>query len=252
VARATRRAGGFTLVEVLVALAIFALIGLLSAQILTRIVDARARTEARGDRLLAVQRAVLRLERDLLQAVDRPVRDRFGDAEPALRAELPGVLTFTRDGWRNPLELPRSDLQRVQWRLGEEGTLERAFWTVLDRAEDSDPLVQSVLEGVDAFAVTVIDAEGAEWEVWPPTDPSVGYVPLPGEDPESAPPAVALRVAFEAAPWGRVERLLPLPERLEFESDGDAGAGDGAPPPDGDPTDGAPPDEPPEPATDAP
>jgi general secretion pathway protein J len=251
VAGRSRRAGGFTLVEVLVALAIFALIGLLSAQILTRIVDARARTEARGDRLLAVQRAVLRLERDLLQAVDRPVRDRFGDSEPALRAELPGVLTFTRDGWRNPLELPRSDLQRVQWRLGEEGTLERAFWTVLDRAEDSRPLVQAVLEGVDAFAVTVIDAEGAEWEAWPPTDPSAGFVPLPGEDPESTPPAVALRVAFEAAPWGRIERLLPLPERVEVEGDGDA-AEDGASPADGAPPGGAPPEENTEPTTDAP
>jgi general secretion pathway protein J len=228
-------AAGFTLVEVLVAVAIFALIGVMAAQILTRILDAQARTTERGARLVALQRAVQRLERDLLQVSDRGIRDGFGDAQPALRLQLPGVLSFTRDGWRNPLGLPRSELQRVEWRLGEDGTLERAFWTVLDRAEDSEAIVQRILADTEAFAVTVIDAEGAEWEAWPPGEADSGYVPLPGEDPAELPGAVALRIDLDAAPFGRIERLMPLPQRVDVRGDkleeGNDPGVDGAPDP---------------------
>lgn len=221
-------ASGFTLLEVLVAVGIFALIGIVSAALLSRTLEARAEAAARADRLQAVQRAVQRLQRDVLQYAGRGIRDEFGDGQPPLRVDLSGTLELTVQGWRNPLELPRSELQRVRWRLDEEGTLERAFWPVLDRAQDSAPRLQAVLSDVRAFDVEVLDGEGGSWREWPGEDaadlpdadlPTAGEDPAAGASPGSE-YAIALRLAVEVPPFGRIERLLLLGEAIELEADG--------------------------------
>ena len=65
---------GFTLMEVLVALAVFAIIGLLGAQLMGRTLDNHVIVGQRTDRLAEVQRAMLMLKRDLMQITGRPVR----------------------------------------------------------------------------------------------------------------------------------------------------------------------------------
>lgn len=222
---------GFTLVEVLIAVGIFALIGIVSAALLSRTLEARAEAAARADRLQAVQRGLQRLERDLLQYAARGVRDEFGDAQPPLVLDLTGALELTVQGWRNPLELPRSELQRVRWRLTEEGGLERAFWAVLDRAQDSEARTQAVLSDVRAFDVEVLDGDGGTWREWPQGDeaPDAPSVPLPGEGGEEGGGAgapegggaypVALRLAVDVPPLGRIERLLLLGEAIELAAD---------------------------------
>jgi general secretion pathway protein J len=218
---------GFTLVEVLIAVGIFALIGIVAAALLTRTLEARAEAAARADRLQALQRGMQRLERDVLQYAGRAVRDEFGDPQAPLVLDLTGALELTVQGWRNPLSLPRSELQRVRWRLTEDGTLERAFWTVLDRAQDSGSRAQAVISDVRAFDVEVVDGEGSSWRDWPrdggpgPSDP----LALPGDtgtDPEatggSAYP-IALRLALDVPPLGRVERLLLVGEAIELRAD---------------------------------
>lgn len=222
-----RATAGFTLVEVLIAVGIFALIGIVAAALLTRTLEARAEAALRADRLQAVQRGMQRLERDVLQYASRGVRDEFGDPQAPLVLDLTGALELTVQGWRNPLSLPRSELQRVRWRLAEDGTLERAYWTVLDRAQDSSSRAQQVIADVRGFDVEVVDGQGSSWREWPrdggplPSDP----LALPGDaeaDPDAATGAnypIALRFAIDVAPLGRVERLLLLGEAVEPETD---------------------------------
>lgn len=218
------RGRGFTLVEVLIAVGIFALIGIVSAALLGRIIEARALTEARADRLSTVQTAMQRLERDILQWQSRAIRDRFGDAQPALQLRSDGELEFTTGGWSNPLDLPRSELQRVVWTLGNSGGLVRRFWSVLDRAQDSEPREQQVLGSVEGFSITLIDVDGGSWRNWPPEGVSRAATVLPGETPEEstgeAPALAAVRLSLTVAPFGVLERLIPLPELLS------SGAGD--------------------------
>ena len=218
------RQRGFTLIEVLIAVGIFALIGLVSAVLLARTLEARAATEARADRLQAVQRAVQRLERDVLQYAQRGIRDEFGDPLPPLVLALDGSLELTVQGWRNPLQLPRSELQRVRWGLDEDGALERAYWAVLDRAQDTRIVRQRVLAEVGAFDVELLDGEGGTWTEWPRPDDELVPDPvrLPGDEAPAAsgtPPPVALRIAVDAAPFGRIERLLLLGEAVDLQED---------------------------------
>ena len=79
-------------------------------------------------------------------------------------------ITFTRNGWRNPLEQRRSHLQRVGYRLNEENTLLRLHWQVLDRAQDSAPIEIPLIEDVESLEWRYLD-ENEEWvDRWPPAN----------------------------------------------------------------------------------
>ena len=69
---------GFTLLEILIALAVFAIIGVLSSRILTGMIDLSESTRAHGDALAELQRAMFIVERDMEQSTHRSVRDEHG------------------------------------------------------------------------------------------------------------------------------------------------------------------------------
>jgi general secretion pathway protein J len=103
---------GFTLMEMLIAIAITAVIGLGVWQVLNGVITARDRVNEVAGEFAALQRTMLLFERDMNQIINRPARDFFGDVQPALTSlSEPFNLLFTRQGWRNPLGQRRSDLQ---------------------------------------------------------------------------------------------------------------------------------------------
>ena len=190
-------AAGFTLLEMLVALAVFAVIGVMSAQLVRQMADISERTRLREERLVDMQRAMDLLRRDVQQLAHRPVRDQLGDGGDALRIDLGGSIEFTRRGWGNPLAAPRSELQRVGYAL-EQGDLYRVFWPVLDRANDSEPVRQLLLQDLASLEVAAIDAKGEEYGYWPLAEES---------DAELA--AIAVRLVIERL--GEIERIWTVP-----------------------------------------
>ncbi|MDX1606383.1 MAG: type II secretion system minor pseudopilin GspJ, partial [Candidatus Competibacterales bacterium] len=131
-----RKQRGLTLLELLVALAVFAVLGAAAYSGLDSVLAARAALERDSERLRALQLGSEWLRRDLEQAVARPVRDTFGQTRPALLLE-PGAelsLQLTRGGHPNPLDRNRSDLLRLGYRLRED-TLQRLVALVLDGAD---------------------------------------------------------------------------------------------------------------------
>ena len=140
---------GFTLLELLVAIAIFAVVSTLALTGYTQLQQQSEYAEQRLARLREVQRAVQTLCQDLEQLEPRPVRQPLGDGQmPALQVTdtLEYRLQLTRAGWSNTAGLPRPTLQRVGYRL-DENQLWRDHWPVLDRTLVVEPVKQRMLDG---------------------------------------------------------------------------------------------------------
>ncbi len=155
--------GGFTLLEMVVAIAVFALIAAAGYAALGRGADLYAHLTARSDRSLAVQGTLDRLARDLRYRVERPVRDEYGQARAALETADggglgAGELLRLTTGLPDPLDPRGARLQRVAWRL-EAGGLYRAAWEVLDRAPDSRPRERLWLEGVAELSLRFLSRD---------------------------------------------------------------------------------------------
>lgn len=164
---------GFTLLEVLIAMAIFALIAFGATQILTNVTDADEASEERFQSLQDLQRAMLVIERDFLQMVPRKTRvegevtDTLIFAEEFLFDSDSGAIGFVRAGWHNPqLVLPRSTMQSVAYRVSEE-RLERLYSTYVDNSIGFEPKVRVLLEGVEKIEFEFLekfDTKEFTWE----------------------------------------------------------------------------------------
>ena len=200
------RQAGFTLLEVLIAISIFALLALGTYRMLSSVLASDEAVRRNELQLREVQRAFSVLEQDLVQAGPRPIRDAFGDLQPALLgASEPQALELTRLGWRNPLGSPRSNWQRVRWQLDGE-TLQRRYWNVLDQAVDSQPQLQNVLRNVRGWTLRYLDSQGNWLSQWPPegmdANASGSVQRLPR----------AVEISLEHAHYGLLTRVLRLPD----------------------------------------
>jgi general secretion pathway protein J len=151
-----QKSPGFTLLELLVSMSIFATLGLGAYKMLQTVADSHERVRSSADAFTGLNLAYSIIQRDFNQFAPRAVRDEYGEVLPTIDFENEDyIIEFTRRGWRNPAGRQRSRLQRVAYSLDfEEETLTRHFWKVLDRAEDSEPISQLLLEGVTDFRVT--------------------------------------------------------------------------------------------------
>jgi general secretion pathway protein J len=170
---------GFTLLELLVAVAIFAVIGAMAYSGLQNVLNQQFRTQEHSEQLKALQLSYRVMQRDLEQVLDRSIRNEFGDSVAALvgGSGFNGV-EFSRGGFPNPAGFLRSEIQRVAY-IPDQDQLLRRSWRVLDRAQDSSPDEQVLAENLVEFAIRFLD-QGSQWqENWPPLGTPVGATVLP-------------------------------------------------------------------------
>jgi general secretion pathway protein J len=171
--RAPRRAArppavaGFSLIEVLVATAIFSIVAVVAFSGVSALVGAREQLARESERLRAVQLAVSGLERDLLQAVERPARGPGGVVAPALAGDALG-LELSHTGFPTTLDPRSGRVRRTAWRYAD-GQLVRLRHPTLDRADFGPRAApEAILGGLAAVRLRYLDGRG-EWSpVWPP------------------------------------------------------------------------------------
>ncbi len=126
---------GFTLLEMLVALAIFGMLAAGAVTLLRFSVDAELASRSKTDQLAATRRLHAVWQADMSQAVARAYRDESGNPQPAFtpspRDNAAVLLRMVRSGWTNHDAAPRASLQKIEYRLVD-GRLERAGYARLD------------------------------------------------------------------------------------------------------------------------
>jgi len=200
------RSAGFTLLELLVSLAIFALLATMAYSALNTVLNARKEVEQRAARLTELQTAFMVMQRDIEEAVARPVRDDLGDEQAALKGGGvgTGVLTLTRTGWRNPLGVARSDLQRVDYVFSKQQLL-RESWSTLDRGPGNEPYVEILIDGVSAVDMRFMGQDRQWAGYWPP-DASNN-----AENQDVVLMPRAIEISVDVKGWGRIVRLFRVP-----------------------------------------
>jgi general secretion pathway protein J len=214
VTRAYPNESGFTLIELMMAMVIFAVLSAGMYTVFNSYQTTREITDRDARRLADLQRFFAQLEREFQQVIPRTARDEFQLDSPLSAVKgTPETIEFTRTGWNQPpfaMNL-RSELQRVSY-FFEEGALVRAQWPVIDRPDNLAPMTMVALERVAAvrFRYFSVNEQGAlgELESWPGNDPGAA-TSLPGE-------AVTSRVDSRHSLPAAVEIRLSLPDYGEI------------------------------------
>ena len=195
---------GFTLLELLVAIAIFAVVAALAMGGYVQLQKQNEHTQQTLERVSEIQRAVQMLTQDFEQLEPRPVREPLGDGRsPALLADAATEyrLQLTRAGWSNTAGLARPTLQRVGYRLDQDG-LWRDTWPVLDRTMTVEPTKQKLLGDVRTVSFRFLQS-GSNWsERWPMSGAA-------GPSGQRMRP-IAVEITLDLVDWGQIRRVVEV------------------------------------------
>ncbi|NOH22700.1 type II secretion system minor pseudopilin GspJ [Vibrio europaeus] len=191
------RSQGFTLIEVLVAIAIFASLSVGAYQVLNQVQRSNEISMERSERLKTLQRALVFMDNDFRQMALRQSRTNGEDPSAMLLqwkdylldSDAKGVM-FVRAGWHNPQQqFPRGEISKVGYRIKDQ-QLQRVWWRYADTPAGQEGIVMPLLDGVEDFEIRFFD--GKQWQKeW--------------QTKFALPQAVALSLELED--YGKIERI---------------------------------------------
>jgi general secretion pathway protein J len=193
--------GGFSLIELLVALAVFAVMAALAYGGLNSIARTRGELGRQEDAFRDLTRTVGTLDRDLREAVARPVQGNSGQLLAPFIGTASG-LELTRLGFANPQAEQRSNLERVLYELDGQA-LKRGRYLVLDRAPGTTPLLANLRSDVSEFRLRYLDWTNHWSDVWPPPQANDPAHPLPR----------AVEWHLQTRDYGEIVRVVELVSR---------------------------------------
>lgn len=158
----SQRQAGFTLVEMLVALSIFAVIAAMGVGLMRSSIDTQDAVQERLKVMGGINRLRAVMANDLAQAVQRPTRGAAGEAVPAFVGS-PNGFAFVHGGAGSLDGSPRPNVERVAYALVG-GEWRRATQQMLDGTAlgEGDRLIGEVA----AVSVRYRDEAGNWTESW--------------------------------------------------------------------------------------
>lgn len=196
---------GFTLIEVLIALSVFAILATITSTALYHAFNTRARVNQQADKLNALQLAISILSRDTEQVVERRIRGNEMRLFPSF-VGLPRYYEFTRDGFINPDALEaRSTLKRVAL-ICKNNQLIRRTWSVLDPVNHNKAEDKILLDNISHCEFKYINSSLQSLSEW--------RADALTQNQRQEPMPKAIQINFTVQNWGEFNYLLPLPPSL--------------------------------------
>jgi general secretion pathway protein J len=239
---AARRDDGFTLLELLVAMFIAAIIFAMGYGAINQAVKSRTGLQEQQAKLMELQNAMRVMEQDFVQLSPRKIRQPIGtDFQGALISNPTGttssssgfssssssssssstsssstsssststsssssqpLVALTRAGWTNPAGAQRPALQRVAYYF-ENGTLRREYWTVLDPTQTSATVKRDLMTHVKSVQLRFMDLSKTWQPQWPPVTNTQGVTAL-----RSRP--IAVEITLDTEDWGKIVRVFEI------------------------------------------
>ncbi len=204
---------GFTLIEVMIAMFIAAIMFAMGYSAINQALRDRESLNVSQARVTEIQRGMRVIAQDFAQMSDRPARDTTGTGQlmPAVSADARNdtLIIFSRNGWSNPAGIQRPAEQRVRYRFVE-GSLVREHWLSLDPALNSELRPRVLFTRVKAVELRFLDPQSRQWSnQWPVAAPTGPVTPANVNLLTNRPLAIEFTVVFED--WGRVLRLFEIP-----------------------------------------
>lgn len=190
------RSRGFTLVEALIALAVFGVIAVLAYRATSALSEGESRLSAESQRWRTLEALFTRFEADIRQAIPRDARNGLAREASWIGTAHEGqsALAFTRAGSEFFVE-PGAAGQRLGYRM-KGNTLELVYWPAIDHDAAAKPAVYPLVGGIASFELAYLTRAGQWRDRWP----------LLGE--ETLPRAVQVTLTLDDGV--RIERLFTL------------------------------------------
>ena len=204
------RSRGFTLLELLVAMFIAAVMFAMGYGAIRQAMNNHEALQEQQARLVEMQSAMRILEQDFVQLVPRPIRQPAGDGYLACLIgqadpEAQPIVQFTRGGWNNPSGVQRPGLQRVTYVL-EKNTLRREYYPVLDPTLQTTTLKRDILTHVKTVTFRYMDLNRT-WQTQWPTATVAG--PTGSESALTIRP-IAIEITLDTEDWGKLVRTIEV------------------------------------------
>ena len=208
---------GFTLLEILIAVIIFAIIIIGAQQVFSMATRNAAAVNAQQARLRQINSSLQILEKDVSQIISRSIRGPgFGFNIAALQSDISDNFIFklTRGGWKNPLYKARPEIQAVTYHLDDD-KLVRSYTPYLDALNEASEIERIILDQVLSIEVKYLSRQ-IEWlDDWPPINSfSNPQTEANSTDTQlTAPPEMplAIEILIELEDYGVIRRLINLP-----------------------------------------
>jgi len=190
------------LIEVLIALVIFAILSAFSYRSISALLETRERIELETNRWREVMIFFNRFDQDVRRRVDRSVRNGnqylpswYG--KPTFAGDHDAQLMFSIMG--NPEQAGTlMDTRRIGYRL-QAGNIETLIWPALDTLPSSKPVAYPVLSQVKRLTLRYMSSQGYTWsDRWPAPNLPDGAIPR----------AVEIRVILNTGE--QLSRIIPL------------------------------------------
>lgn len=200
-----RQSKGFTLIEILIALTVFAILATITTSSLYYAFDTRTRVTLQAEKLNTLQLALSLIQQDISQAVERAIRGNEMHLFPIFVGQ-PQYLEFTRDGYINPQSMEkRSTLKRVAL-VCKDGKLLRRTWSTLDPTNRNTYEDKTLLDGITECHFNYLNQSSQLLPEW--REQAVNQ----NQNKEPLPQAVQINITLKE--WGEMNLLFTIPEAL--------------------------------------